>query len=471
SGRVRPPPLEVGGSGRGSGPQQGQRWHQLSPRQSRTADDMLKRNGGGGGGGGGGDTGIFGETSHTPGGSPWFSSEGRRDSRRAILLKLTYLNLLLALVLITVGAAGPKYPGHSGTTDNPVPTWDNRRLTTHVSPLYRADCPTGEVDSANASILRSALIVGLVIWLTQPCSAHCIHKQVDQGGAAATLLTSVVSAFTCLGSFAVVTVDINYIAGCCSLLEDNCEESNLCTQFVDDCCISDDVKDYCGNPSYHAGAVSMIFVMFVSTLSMVVMASTITCRCWLDSDPEKQALLMVLTGSPYGSPRGSNRLQSPKFSPRNTLLSGLGFGDTGGTPTKQPSSKWYSSSPGREARHGSTNGGRAAVGGGGEEKTGLSPAREKCLQCGAVFGDLSTLFNHVERFHSKVLPSKRVRVPSLKSAARPSLLPAYGGGGGGGDNRIRSLSRKGSTYEPDEGPAVVLHPPVVGVVAAMHPSP
>lgn len=168
----------------------------------------------------------------------------------------------------------------------------NRRLTTHVSPLYQTDCPTEEVDSANASILRSALIVGLVIWFTQPCSAHFISKQVlfccslsfshpsntrdaeprsfclsrpvflvlqrfvcvffrglllaqapkgqysvqvvtyprlvvftqvDRAGAAAMLLTSVASALTCLGSFAVVMLDINYIAGCCSLLEDNCE--------------------------------------------------------------------------------------------------------------------------------------------------------------------------------------------------------------------------------------------------------
>lgn len=26
--------------------------------------------------------------------------------------------------------------------------------------------------------------------------------------------------------------------------------SNLCTQFVDDCCIGNDVEDYCGNPRY-----------------------------------------------------------------------------------------------------------------------------------------------------------------------------------------------------------------------------
>jgi len=38
-------------------------------------------------------------------------------------LNLTYLNLFLALVLIIVGGAGPQYPGHSGTTNNPVSNW------------------------------------------------------------------------------------------------------------------------------------------------------------------------------------------------------------------------------------------------------------------------------------------------------------------------------------------------------------
>lgn len=42
-------------------------------------------------------------------------------------------------------------------------------------------------------------------------------------GAAVTLLTSVVSAFTCFGALVIVMVDINYISLCCSLLEDNCE--------------------------------------------------------------------------------------------------------------------------------------------------------------------------------------------------------------------------------------------------------
>lgn len=50
--------------------------------------------------------------------------------------------------------------------------------------------------------------------------------------------------------------------------------------------------------SYHVGAVSMIFLVFVSTSAMMIMACTMTCRCWLDSDPEKQAMMMVLTGSP-----------------------------------------------------------------------------------------------------------------------------------------------------------------------------
>ncbi|CAM9754288.1 unnamed protein product, partial [Ectocarpus sp. 13 AM-2016] len=211
--RRRPAPIDVGGGGIGQ--HQAGRWRQLSPT---TADRLLAENGGIPG-----DTGIFGETAYTPGGSPRFSSRGKKDSRRKLLLNLTYLNLFLALVLIIVGSAGPQYPGHSGTTNNPVSTWADRRLTTHVSPLYQADCPTKEVDGANASILRSALTVGLVILFTQPFSARYIAKQVDRGGATATLLTSVVSALTCLGSFAVVMVDINYIAGCCSLLEDNCE--------------------------------------------------------------------------------------------------------------------------------------------------------------------------------------------------------------------------------------------------------
>lgn len=42
----------------------------------------------------------------------------------------------------------------------------------------------------------------------------------------------------------------------------------------------------------------MIFMMFVSTSAIMVMSFTMTCRCWIDSDPEKQALMMVLTGSP-----------------------------------------------------------------------------------------------------------------------------------------------------------------------------
>lgn len=89
---------------------------------NRTADRLLAENGGIPG-----DTGIFGETAYTPGGSPRFSSKGKRDSRRKLLLNLTYLNLALALVLIIVGSAGPQYPGHSGTTNNPVSTWVSPR--------------------------------------------------------------------------------------------------------------------------------------------------------------------------------------------------------------------------------------------------------------------------------------------------------------------------------------------------------
>lgn len=42
---------------------------------------------------------------------------------------------------------------------------------------------------------------------------------------------------------------------------------------------------------------------------------------------------------------------------------------------------------------------RAGRGGEGE---GRVATREKCPQCGAVFGDVGTLINHVERFHPKV---------------------------------------------------------------------
>lgn len=42
----------------------------------------------------------------------------------------------------------------------------------------------------------------------------------------------------------------------------------------------------------------MIFVVFVCTSAMLVMSVTITCRCWVDSDPEKQALMMVLATTP-----------------------------------------------------------------------------------------------------------------------------------------------------------------------------
>ncbi|CAM9341101.1 unnamed protein product, partial [Ectocarpus sp. 4 AP-2014] len=459
--RRRPAPIDV--SGGGIGQQPAGRWRQLSPT---TADRLLAENGGIPG-----DTGIFGETAYTPGGSPRFSSKGKKDSRRKLLLNLTYVNLFLALVLIIVGSAGPQYPGHSGTTNNPVSTWADRRLTTHVSPLYQADCPTEEVDGANASILRSALTVGLVILFTQPFSARHIAKQVDRGGATATLLTSVVSALTCLGSFAVVMVDINYIAGCCSLLEDNCEVSNLCTQFVDDCCISDAVQDYCGNPSYHVGAVSMMFLVFVTTSSMVIMASTITCRCWVDSDPEKQAMLMVLTGSPYGSPRGQP--ESPKFSPRNTVLSAQRFGDTsggrpanGGTPTRKSSHNQSVRTRG-EGRHGSGpgSGGWEA----GEEKPAAGPAtRERCPQCGAVFGDVSTLLNHVERFHPKATTVTGIPAPSRASVSPSSTMLESNSAGIGRDSaRVRpSLARKGSTYEPEEGPVLTIYPSSVSVAPA-----
>lgn len=51
------------------------------------------------------------------------------------------------------------------------------------------------------------------------------------------------------------------------------------------------------------------------------------------------------------------------------------------------------------------------MGGGGVEPMALSPpTREKCPMCGAVFGDIATLVNHVERFHSKV----RTKEPCIR---------------------------------------------------------
>lgn len=46
---------------------------------------------------------------------------------------------------------------------------------------------------------------------------------MDRTYAASTLLGTIMCAIMCMCAFAVVMVDINYIGGCCSLLEDNCE--------------------------------------------------------------------------------------------------------------------------------------------------------------------------------------------------------------------------------------------------------
>lgn len=105
--------------------------------------------------------------------------------------------------------------------------------------------------------------------------------------------------------------------------------------------------------------------------------------------------------------------ESPKFSPRNSLLSALGFGDAtatagnsaGSALMKRLSHSHPSSSPAAAAGSGDTRHGSGVTGGGrgGELMAPPPPTREKCPQCGAVFGDVSTLVNHVERFHSKVL--------------------------------------------------------------------
>lgn len=64
----------------------------------------------------------------SPGGTPFYPGQDKRDSRRTILLNLTYLNLFLAFVLLILGAAGPAYPGHSGTTDNAYTDGVSNRL-------------------------------------------------------------------------------------------------------------------------------------------------------------------------------------------------------------------------------------------------------------------------------------------------------------------------------------------------------
>lgn len=99
--------------------------------------------------------------------------------------------------------------------------------------------------------------------------------------------------------------------------------------------------------------------------------------------------------------------ESPKFSPRNTMLSALRYGDTSGgtpangsTPARKPSHNQPVTARGK-GRHGVGPG--SGGWGAGEEKPAAGPAtREQCPQCGAVFGDVSTLLNHVERFHPKV---------------------------------------------------------------------
>ncbi|CAN0216551.1 unnamed protein product, partial [Ectocarpus sp. 13 AM-2016] len=111
-----------------------------------------------------------------------------------------------------------------------------------------------------------------------------------------------------------------------------------------------------------------------------------------------------------------------------------------------------------EGRHGSGPG----LGGWGAEKLAAGPAtREQCPQCGAVFGDVNTLLNHVERFHPKATTVTRIPAPSRASVSSSSTMLESNGAGIGRDSaRVRpSLARKGSTYEPDEGPVLTVYPP------------
>lgn len=58
------------------------------------------------------------------------------------------------------------------------------------------------------------------------CVSWIMERQVTRKGATVIFLTSVVCVLTSLGAFIVVMLDINYIAGCCFLMEDNCEVSH-----------------------------------------------------------------------------------------------------------------------------------------------------------------------------------------------------------------------------------------------------
>jgi hypothetical protein len=124
--------------------------------------------------------------STTPTGSPKFR-RNKKDPRQKILLRMTYLNLALGVVMIVLYVGGPSYPGHFGTVDDKYNAQTVRHLLARslqaASLIYQDSCPSTGVREANNSILHSALITGAVIWLLQPvsyCFARALYTALQQ---------------------------------------------------------------------------------------------------------------------------------------------------------------------------------------------------------------------------------------------------------------------------------------------------
>jgi len=115
--------------------------------------------------------------SNTPTCSPRYRRK-KGDTRQSILLRMTYVNLALGVVMIVLFVKGPKYPGHQG---NLYAKYDaaSRRLMSRAlqasSFIYQNSCASESVLEANNSIYHSALITGAIIWLLQPVSETHLH--------------------------------------------------------------------------------------------------------------------------------------------------------------------------------------------------------------------------------------------------------------------------------------------------------
>lgn len=333
--------------------------HVLSQRMPSSPKEIARRPGGGGGGrpkgltintatpsstaGGAQNTGTntwqpVSPTTRTAllreldAGSPYARRIRKTDPRQTILRRMTYLNLFLGAVMLILYGAGPAYPGHQGTLAWMLAGGGGggvRSRDLANSPIYADSCATSEMAEANRSILHSALIVGLVIWVLQPVAAFSIRgKTVGHGGALCTLLSSSVSAITCAFAFLVVLLDMEYITDCCTDLQLYCELTDLCTDIVDTCCAGPNVVEYCGDPRYRYAGAIMIFIVFVTTFTQVIMALTIGCRCWLDADPEKQELMMVVASSPRGTHAAHT---PPPYTPSDSPMQGERLQKTPGT--------------------------------------------------------------------------------------------------------------------------------------------